>query len=94
MYQDTTDPHTEFKSLLKKAGFFVRHCESPEFCYKFSNKNQLMAAVKAVNPFLTRVPAESQTEFLTECVTTLMSVDQSAGNIEARYKLIVAHMIK
>ena len=60
VYQDTTAADTEFKSLLKKQGFFVRHCECPEFSYKFSNTNQLSSAVQSVNPFLTRIPVGLQ----------------------------------
>merc|ERR1712243_311933 len=94
VYQDMTQPDGEFKSLLKKQGFFIRHCECPEFRYKFSNINQLSAAVQSVNPFLTRVPVDLQQEFMAECVTTLLSFEEASGKIEARYRLLIAHMIK
>ena len=59
VYQDTTDPAAEFGSLLSRTGFFIRKCEAMEFSFTFSNQNQLMAALKAVNPFLSRIPSVS-----------------------------------
>ena len=56
VYQDTTDPAEQFGSLLSRTGFYVRKCEAMEFSFTFTNQNQLMAALKAVNPFLARIP--------------------------------------
>jgi hypothetical protein len=44
---------------LSRTGFYVRKCEAEEFSFSFSNQNQLMAALKAVNPFLARLPTVS-----------------------------------
>merc|ERR1712004_401088 len=51
VYQDTTDPATQFKSVLGKAGFATRKCEAAEFSFTFQNQNQLLSALRAVNPF-------------------------------------------
>ena len=64
VYQDTTDPAAEFSSLLSRTGFYVRKCEAVEFSFTFSNQNQLMAALKAVNPFLSRISVVKSGVFL------------------------------
>ena len=56
VYQDTTDPAREFSTLLSRTGFFIRKCEAVEFSFTFINQNQLLAALRAVNPFLPRIP--------------------------------------
>ena len=96
VYQDTTDPGGEFQSLLTKTGFAVRKCEAVEFSYTFSNKNQLLASLKAVNPFLSRIPPEKQADFLADCLSCLLSLDTPAApaKLEAKYRLIVAHFSK
>lgn len=96
VYQDKTDPAAEFRSLLSRTGFYIRKCEAVQFSFKFNNQNQLMAAVKAVNPFLSRIPKERQTEYLVDCMTTLakLDTDPRQDKMEARYCLLVAHMRK
>ena len=96
VYQDTTEPGREFQSLLTKTGFSVRKCEAVEFSYTFSNKNQLLASLKAVNPFLQKIPPEKQADFLADCLSCLLSLDTSAvpTKLEAKYRLIVAHFSK
>lgn len=96
VYQDTTDPADEFGSMLLKTGFTIRKCEVVEFSFTFSNQNKLLAALKAVNPFLSRIPEERHSEYLSDCVNTLIQLDTPMhhGNMEARYRLLVAHMKK
>ena len=101
VYQDTTEPGREFQSLLTKTGFSVRKCEAVEFSYTFSNKNQLLASLKAVNPFLQRIPPDLQADFLADCVSSLLSLDTpvvgptpTITKVEAKYRLIVAHFSK
>ena len=98
VYQDTTDPGREFQSLLTRTGFSVRKCEAVEFSYTFSNKNQLLASLKAVNPFLQRIPPDKQTDFLADCLSCLLSLDTPSPvvptKLEAKYRLIVAHFSK
>jgi len=96
VYQDTTDPATQFKSVLGKAGFATRKCEAAEFSFTFQNQNQLLSALRAVNPFLTRIPQERHREFLMDCFHTLARIETplSEGKMEARYRLMVAHVRK
>ena len=86
VYQDKTDPGSEFKSLLTKTGFSVQHCEAKEFSFTFPNKNMLMASIKSVNPFLARIRHELQSSYLSDCVNTLLKLNKTAGSrdIEAR----------
>ena len=85
VYQDTTSPSTVFRSLIVKAGLQVKKCETKEIFFTFSNHNQAVAAVKAVNPFLERIPPDLQSDFITECMGTLILLSNSEpGRIEAR----------
>ena len=60
-----------------------------ESSFTFTNHNQLVAAVRAVNPFLARVPPSLQAEFLAASVRTLLlqTGDRDGGDtprMEAR----------
>lgn len=96
VYQDSTDPADQFRSLLTNTGFSIRKCEAVEFSFTFQNQNQLLSALRAVNPFLSRIPQERHREFLMDCFLTLSKIDTptSQGTMEARYKLMVAHIRK
>ena len=86
VYQSTSSPDTVFRDAVVKAGLHVKRCETKEVSFTFSNHNQAVAAVKAVNPFLGRIPAEMRSEFIGECVATLLRISKSEpGRIEARY---------
>lgn len=86
VYQSTTSPDTVFRDTMVKSGLQVKRCESKEVSFTFSNDNQAVAAVRAVNPFLGRIPADLRTEFIAECVATLLLITNSEpGKIEARY---------
>lgn len=51
-------------------------------------------AVKAVNPFVKRIPQEKQEAFLMECLSELASLKtrRPDGQMVARYGLMVAHL--
>lgn len=51
-------------------------------------------AIKAVNPFLKRVPSEEQDAFLLDCLDELarLKTQRSDGKMVARYSLMVAHL--
>jgi len=96
LFQDFTDPATYLRSLIEKEDFKVRKCEAEEFSFSFQNQNQLVEAIKAVNPFITRIPEEKRKEFLSDCVRALIKLDipRKNGQMEARYRLMVTHMKK
>ena len=86
VYQGTNSPETVFRDAMVKAGLQVKRCETKEVSFTFSNNNQAVAAVKAVNPFLGRIPTELRSEFIADCVAKLMRISKSEpGKIEARY---------
>ena len=89
VYQSTTSPDTVFRDTMVKAGLQVKRCESKEVSFTFSNDNQAVAAVRAVNPFLGRIQTEMRSEFIAECVATLLQISNSEpGKIEARYCVV------
>ncbi|MPC24701.1 hypothetical protein E2C01_017789 [Portunus trituberculatus] len=51
-------------------------------------------AIKAVNPFLKRVPREEQDVFLMDCLNELarLKTKRNDGKMVARYSLMVAHL--
>ena len=92
VYQSTTQPDSVFREEIVKAGLQVRRCETKEVSFTFPNHNQAVAAVKAVNPFLGRIPPELWSEFIADCVGTLLRITHSEpGRIEARYGRFERH---
>ncbi|XP_063591918.1 juvenile hormone acid O-methyltransferase-like [Penaeus indicus] len=53
-------------------------------------------AIKAVNPFLKRIPTESQDAFLMDCLNELakLKTQQEDGKTVARYNLMIAHLLR
>ena len=51
-------------------------------------------AIKAVNPFLKRVPREEQDDFLMDCLNELakLKTKRNDGKMVARYSLMVVHL--
>ena len=51
-------------------------------------------AIKAVNPFLKRVPRDQQDAFLLDCLNELaqLKTQRNDGKTVARYALMVAHL--
>ena len=69
-----------------------------ESSFTFTNHNQLVAAVRAVNPFLARVPPSLQAEFLAASVRTLLlqTGDRDSGDtprMEARCEPSASHLL-
>ena len=83
---------------LDTIGFQVLTCEARDKSYTFGNANQLVAALKAVNPFLHRLPTqERKSAFMMDLVGELSKAKTpglEAGQAQARYTLLVAHVKK
>ncbi|XP_042859172.1 uncharacterized protein LOC122245299 [Penaeus japonicus] len=79
-----------------EAGFEILSCEAPEFEFIFENINYLKNAIKAVNPFLKRIPTERQDAFLMDCLSELakLKTQQEDGKTVARYNLMIAHLLR
>ena len=93
-HQDSTDPSFTFSQQLNDQGFEVVQCDARNMSYVFDNANQLVAAVKAVNPFLPRIPEEKHSAYLRDLLTVLRSFrtpGMEEGKAEARYTLLIAH---
>ncbi|XP_023342020.1 juvenile hormone acid O-methyltransferase [Eurytemora carolleeae] len=96
VYQDVTNPEEIFRKVLKKSGFQIQTCQVEKRSFTFADENQLVSSIRAVNPFLKRIPQGEQAEFLKDCMRTLESIGTPIcqGRAEARYKLILAHIRK
>ncbi|XP_044748962.1 juvenile hormone acid O-methyltransferase-like [Coccinella septempunctata] len=62
-YHNSPDPEEEVRTILKKVGFHVTICRSERRCYSFPNLATLNGSVKAVNPFLSRIPEEDHESY-------------------------------
>ncbi|XP_050726601.1 juvenile hormone acid O-methyltransferase-like [Eriocheir sinensis] len=94
VFQHKNDPAQIMADLAEEVGFEVLSCEAPTFEFVFENINYLKNAIKAVNPFLKRVPCEEQDAFLLDCLDELarLKTQRSDGKMVARYSLMVAHL--
>ena len=75
-HQDSTDPSATFSHHLDTVGFQVQHCEARNMTFEFSNVNQLVAAVKAVNPFVSRLPSvQMQMVYMRDLLSELKNME-------------------
>lgn len=97
-HQDHTDPATSFSMELDTIEFQVISCEARTMKFQFSNANQLVTALKAVNPFLSRIPAELHGKFMIDILQELKNLRtpgmEHQGQPEANYTLMGAHFKK
>ncbi|KAG7176562.1 Juvenile hormone acid O-methyltransferase-like [Homarus americanus] len=94
VYQHKTDPAQAMMDAAEDVGFEIVSCEAPQFEFVFENINYLRNAIKAVNPFLKRIPRQQQDTFLMECLSELAKLKTQAedGKTVARYNLMIAHL--
>lgn len=94
VYQHKSNPAQIMADMAEDIGFNVVSCEAPYFEFTFQNANYLKKAIKAVNPFLKRIPSDQQEDFLKECLTELakLKTKQEDGKSVARYNLMIAHL--
>ncbi|XP_071522293.1 juvenile hormone acid O-methyltransferase [Panulirus ornatus] len=92
-YQHKTDPVQAMVDVAEDVGFEVLSCEAPQFEFVFENINYLKNAIKAVSPFLKRLPQEQRETFLMECLQELAKLKtcRDDGKMAARYHLMIAH---
>ncbi|XP_027227056.2 juvenile hormone acid O-methyltransferase [Penaeus vannamei] len=95
-FQHKSDPAQSMADVAEEAGFEVISCEAPPFEFVFENINYLRNAIKAVNPFLKRIPTEKQDAFLMDCLSELakLKTKQEDGKTVARYNLMIAHLLR
>ncbi|XP_018007672.1 juvenile hormone acid O-methyltransferase [Hyalella azteca] len=92
VHQHQKDPAALFARAAEDAGFEVLTCQAPEMKFVFDNINYLKNAVKAVNPFISRMPVEEQEEFLAAVMQLLSEGNNNKQETVARYSLMVAHL--
>merc|ERR1711872_1112378 len=56
VYQDSKNSSEEFAKVLTSIGFKIRLCQVNEHSYVYRSEKQVLNAVRAVNPFICRIP--------------------------------------
>uniref|UniRef100_T1IRK8 Methyltransferase domain-containing protein n=1 Tax=Strigamia maritima TaxID=126957 RepID=T1IRK8_STRMM len=90
IHQYSTDAATDFRATLENCGFRVLSCEAPEFSYVFENLNYLRDCLKAVNPFVNRMPQEEQNDYMIDCLKELQNMKTPLvdGKMVSKYNLL------
>ncbi|XP_071453967.1 juvenile hormone acid O-methyltransferase [Hetaerina americana] len=90
-YHHSKTPSQDLKTLLSDVGFHVAYCETRERIFVFDGLPQLKDAIKAVNPFLDRVPKDMHedylSDFLHESKKLKAKVQISNGKLSTKYEL-------
>ncbi|ALC40009.1 jhamt [Drosophila busckii] len=97
----SADPVEKFCQLISDAGFTYHNVELRSEVFVYEGVRTLKDNVKAICPFLERIPSEMHEEFLNDFVAIVISMNlQEGGNSEdeqrfiSSYKLIVAYARK
>ncbi|XP_021921384.1 juvenile hormone acid O-methyltransferase [Zootermopsis nevadensis] len=98
-YHQSSEPGEEFSKVLQDTGFEVIDCECRTNEYNYNTVGCLKDSLRAVNPFLDRIPTELHEEYLADCLMEAIKVTERNNNIGAevtsiRYELIVAYARK
>ncbi|XP_046388551.1 juvenile hormone acid O-methyltransferase [Ischnura elegans] len=90
-YHHSKTPTQDLKNVMIDVGFQVLNCETRDRVFVFNEFQQLKDAVKAVNPFLDRVPRDMHEEylsdFLLESKKLKTKVQVNNGKLSAKYQL-------
>ncbi|TDG45107.1 hypothetical protein AWZ03_008445 [Drosophila navojoa] len=100
----STDPVKQFEELLNEAGFVYKNVELRSEVFVYEGVQTLKDNVKAICPFLERIPMSQHEEFLNDFVDIVISMNlkqDAKSNAEhsqerfiSPYKLIVAYARK
>ncbi|XP_069675150.1 juvenile hormone acid O-methyltransferase-like [Periplaneta americana] len=100
-YHQSEDPGEEFNELLREVGLDVIKCECRKNEYTYNSTDCLKESIKAVNPFLDRIPQNLHEEYLNDCLleaSKLKFVEENNNAGETltavRYELIIAYARK
>ncbi|XP_013114871.2 juvenile hormone acid O-methyltransferase [Stomoxys calcitrans] len=95
------DPQKEFSQMLKEAGFENLQVELREKVYVYEGLEILKDNVKAVCPFLDRIPWSQHDDFLEDFINIVTNLDlrhsdvnESIQKFNSPYKLLVAYAKK
>lgn len=93
--QHSLYPDVSFSKLMKEAGLEKKICELMNESYTFESTEDLIDGMKAVNPFIPRLPEDKVPEYIKDCLMTLStlahkpSAEESEGH-KFDYELLVA----
>ncbi|XP_059609466.1 juvenile hormone acid O-methyltransferase [Phlebotomus argentipes] len=92
-YQHSKKPAEEFWNLMYAAGFTEIRIELKDNFFVYDGIDILKKSVRAINPFLERIPAAMHESFLNDYVgwVARMSLFESNNKIITPYKLLVAY---
>ncbi|KAH8377540.1 hypothetical protein KR093_005879 [Drosophila rubida] len=99
----SSKPAEQFTQLLEEAGFLYRNVEVRSEVFVYEGVRTLKDNVKAICPFLERMPAALHEEFLDDFVNVVVSMnlqqqhigdDQQQQRFASPYKLVVAYARK
>nr|AHZ20738.1 juvenile hormone acid methyltransferase [Diploptera punctata] len=99
-YHQLKDPKSEFINIVEDVGFHVVDCDCRQNKFNYGTLERLKDAIKAVNPFMDRIPEELQEEYLNDCLSEARRIKctESNNNVEevttVSYDIIVAHIKK
>ncbi|GAB0100130.1 Juvenile hormone acid O-methyltransferase [Sergentomyia squamirostris] len=95
-YQHSEKPVEEFWDLMYSAGFIDIRIELKENFFTYDGIDILKKSVRAINPFLERIPANLHENFLNDYVNWVarMSLFEGKSRIITPYKLLVAYARK
>ncbi|XP_037817110.1 juvenile hormone acid O-methyltransferase [Lucilia sericata] len=96
------DPKTEFSAMLKEVGFSIVNIELKHKVYVYEGLEILKDNVKAVCPFLERMPLNLHDTFMDDFINTVTSLDlkldhhsnELDSKFNSPYKLLIAYARK
>lgn len=99
--QYSKDPDTEFAQVLEDAGFLNHRVEIRDKIFVYEGLDTLKRNIRAVNPFLQRMPTWMHEDFLDEFIKTAIGLNLSESTATkddyrfiTPYKLVVAYARK
>ncbi|XP_036329613.1 juvenile hormone acid O-methyltransferase-like [Rhagoletis pomonella] len=98
---NSSDPGAEYSKLLQEAGFVNFSVEIRNEIFVYDGTQNLKDNVKAVCPFLERMPETQHEDFLEDVIKAVVDMKLREGDINARdfkfiapYKLVVVYARK
>ncbi|XP_059476676.1 juvenile hormone acid O-methyltransferase [Neocloeon triangulifer] len=91
-YQHSDRPDDDLRDHLDMSGFTIKDCNCLLQHFAFPSVNALKSAIKAVNPFIDRIPKEMHEDYLNDCIDEFndMGCVNDDGTVSADYRLLVA----
>lgn len=94
-YQWEKDPCTVLRSHIENSGLTIETLQLIDRVFNFNSRDEASAAVKAVNPFVSRLNSEEADQFIADCVDELCQIAGQPENgyyVSSRYQVFVVQM--